>query len=535
MVTVGVYLGERETAAAVGADGTVVSAVTRPFAPMSEGDGAVLACVEQALLLSGLSARHVDHVVVAHDLSQASRVQALRSDSMMSRSHRDLRAALQQKPVREVGCLTAQAAQFRGERGNGVIIAINDGGEAGAQAFSKKGTELNCLRSLSGIRDVFRAAGYIADALGAERHEHLSLLDRYYGSPDPSVDSALSACVQADGDASVRVDIDAVERLLVETQHRCPAPLDDRDAVHVNVQRTRSALATSTLDLIADVLAQAAAQLSSGADFIGFAGSAFDSPSLVARIESRVQYAMFSPTAEPSSAALGAALLPHETVSPLRELSLGPSFTDQEIKTCLENCHLDYVYEPDWNKLYARVSALLASGALVGWFQGRLEFGSRSLGTRTILCDPSNQYARENVNMFLLRREATAPLPVSISLGEQPVVPEMSAARFRYVNADRLPVPREKLTAAVDRQGRCLAHIADQRATPELYRLLAVHRTRTGIPGLINVPLATTHGLAATPRAAIREAFGSAVDVLVLGRFLASKDYWLLRSHRADV
>jgi len=533
MVTVGLYVGEREAAAAVGADGTVVSAVTRPFAPMSGADSAVLACVEQAFLLSGVSARHVDNVVVAHESREANPLQALGFDQMASRTHRDLRAALQEKPVRQVGCLTAQAAQFRGERGNGLIIAVNDGGLADAQAFSKRGTELTCLRSLSGIRDLFRAAGYIADALGGEDHNHLAVLDRYYGSPDPSIDNALSACVQANG-ASVRVDIDAVERLLAETQRRCPARLDDREAVHVNVHRTRAVVATSTLDLIADVLARATVQLSSGADFIGFAGSAFDSPSLVAQIESRVQRAMFSPAVERSSAALGAALLPHETVSPLRELSLGPSFTDQEIKTCLENCHLDYVYEPDWNKLYARVSALLTSGALVGWFQGKLEFGSRSLGTRTILCDPSNQYARENVNVFLLRREAGAPIPVSISLGEQPIAPEMSAARFRYVNADMLPVPREKLTAAVDRQGRCLAHIADERATPELFRLLAVHRARTGVPGLINVPLGTPHGgLAATPRAAIREAFGSAVDVLVLGRFLASKDYWLLRSHRA--
>jgi predicted NodU family carbamoyl transferase len=534
MVTVGLYVGERETAAAIGADGTVVSAVTRPFGPMSGADGAVLACVEQVFLLSGLSARHVDSVVVVHDSSAANPVQALGSDYMTSRTHRDLRAALQEKPVRQVGCLTAQAAQFRGERGNGVIIAVNDGGLADAQAFSKRGTELTCLRSLSGIRDLFRAAGYIADALGAEDHEHLSVLDRYYGSPDPSIHNALSACVEANGDASVRVDIDAVERLLIEAQHRCPVRLDAREAVHVNVHRTRAVLATSTLDLIADVLAQAAVQLSSGADFIGFAGSAFDSPSLVARIESRIPFAMFSPASERSSAALGAALLPHETVSPLRELNLGPSFTDQEIKTCLENCHLDYVYEPDWNKLYARVSALLASGALVGWFQGKLEFGSRSLGTRTILCDPSNQYARENVNVFLLRREASAPIPVSISPGQQHVVPEMSAARFRYMNADMLPVPHEKLTAAVDRRGRCLAHIADERATPELFRLLAVHRARTGAPGLINVPLGTPPGgLAETPRAAIREAFGSAVDVLVLGRFLASKDYWLLRSHRA--
>ena len=532
MVTLGLYVGARESAAAIAAHGTVVSAVTRPHAPVSGSDGSVLACVEQGIQLSGFTVQDVSTVVVAHDSRHANAVEAFGSNPLTSRTQ-DLRAALQQKPLREVTCLTAEAAQLRGEGGDGVIVVVDDLGRVDAQAFSKKGGELHCLKSLSGTRDLFRVAGCVADALGAEDGEHLSVLDRYYGTPDPTIDAAMSAAVQLDADA-VRVDIDAVGRVLVEAQHRCPVPLDDREAVHVSVHRTRAALATATLNRIADVLADVAGQIGSHADFIGFAGSAFDSPALVARIESRLESAVFSPATERSAAALGAALLPHETVSPLRELSLGPSFTDQEIKTCLENCHLDYVYEPDWNKLFVRVSALLSSGAIVGWFQGRLEFGSRSLGTRTVLCDPSSPYARENVNVFLLRREANAPLPVSISVEETASVQRpMSAARFRYVNAESLPVPREKLTAAVDRQGRCLAHVADQRATPELYRLLALHRARTGVPGLLNVPLATAHGLVATPRAAIREAFGSAVDVLVLGRFLASKDYWLLRSHRA--
>jgi len=525
MVTLGLYLGARESAAAVAAHGTVVSAVTRPHAPVSGSEGSVLACVEQAIELSGFTLPDVSTVVLAHDSRYANAVEAFGSDSLTSRT-RDLRAALQQKASREVTCLTAEAALLRGEDGDGVIIAVDNLGRADAQAFAKKGGDLHCLKSLAGTRDLFRVAGCVADALGAEDRERLSVLDRYYGTPDPTIDAAMSAAVQLDADA-VRVDMDAVGRLLVEAQHRCPAPLDDREAVHVSVHRTRAALATAAVHRIADALAHVACQIGSHADFIGFAGSAFDSPALVARIESRVESALFSPATEPSAAALGAALLPHETVSPLRELSLGPSFTDQEIKTCLENCHLDYVYEPDWNKLFVRVSALLSSGAIIGWFQGRLEFGSRSLGTRTVLCDPSNPYARENVNVFLLRREASAPLPVSISVEEIASVQRpMSAARFRYMNAGSLPVPREKLTAAVDRQGRCLAHIADEQATPELYRLLALHRARTGVPGLLNVPLATAQGLVATPRAAIREAFGSAVDVLVLGRFLASNPCW---------
>lgn len=530
-MTIGLYVGDHESAAAVAAHGAVVSAVTRPRGPAFERDGGVLSCVEQSLQLSGFAAHDIGAVVVAHDTRQGNAAERLRSSWQHSQTHRSLRSALQDKPWREVSCFAAEAAQFRGETGDGVVIVIDN--RRDAQAFSTKGGELHCLKSLSGIRELFGAAAFIADALGAGDCEPLSVLDHYYGSPDPSIDAALSACVQAAGGASIRVDMDGIERVLIDAQKRSPVPLDDREAVHVNVHRTRAALATGTIDRIADTLADIASEICGDAHFIGFAGSAFESPALVARLESRLGAAKFSPASERSAAALGASLLPHEAISPLRDLNLGPSYTDQEIKTSLENCRLDYVYEPDWNKLFTRTSVLLGSGATVGWFQGKAEFGSRSLGARSILCDPSNQYARDNINVFLLRRQASAPLPISISVPPTSGVACSNApARFRYMAADNLPVPSEKLSAAVDRQGRCLAHIADERATPELYRLLAAHRVRTGVPGLINVPLASADGLARTPRAAIRETFGSAVDVLVMGRFLASKDYWLLRSRR---
>jgi predicted NodU family carbamoyl transferase len=533
MVTVGVYVGARESAVAVAAHGGIVSAVTHARGPAFEADDAVLACIDHGIQLSGRTCHDIDAVVMAHDVDQVSSAHALRSQCLASRSHAGVREVLRQKPWREVTCLTAQAAQFRGEAGDGVVIAVDDAERRDAQAFSKKGDELHCLRSLSGIGDMFRAAASIAAAVGVEGGDPISALDRYYGSPDPTIDAALSACLQTADGGSVRVDMNGIERLLVDAEKRCPAPLDDRDAVHVAVHRTRAALATGAVNRIADVLAEIALRLSEQAAFIGFAGSAFRSPALLARLESRIGQVRFSPVAERTAAALGASLLPHPAVSPLRDVNVGPTITDQEIKLALENCRLDYVYEPDWNKLFARTSVLLASGALVGWFHGKAEFGSSSFGARSILCDPSNQYARENVNVFLLRREAGAPLPVSISVAHTSDAPRcVSTPRFRYIAADSLPVAREKLGAAIDRSGRSLAHITDERATPELSRLLTVHHDRTGVPGLINVPLTSTAGLAGTPRAAIRESFGSAVDVLVMGRFLTSKDYWLLRSRR---
>ena len=125
-----------------------------------------------------------------------------------------------------------------------------------------------------------------------------------------------------------------------------------------------------------------------------------------------------------------------------------------------------------------------------------------------------------------------APLPLSLAESAWDRPPGKSASlRFQLVNAHQL-LWRDKIIAAITGQGECLLHVAGDATEPQLRRLLEIHRARTGVPGLINIPMMTAGALTITPREAVREAFGSAVDALVIGRFLVSKDYWLLRSRQ---
>jgi len=519
MVTLGAYIGDRGCAAALAVDGRVVSAVSDTRGHHARGQRALpSACVEQILGLSGLNACDITSVVLAEDRP--------------STDDHERAVALDGKPIIRVARLHAEAAQLRGEAGDGIVFAVDGGSDGHAAIFSKSGSTLRCLQAIPGIRDMLQMASAVAAALGEDAGEPWSILESCYGNAEESIETAVNAALWAEG-ASIHVDEPAVERLLADARQRCPAPLEARDSVHVSVQRTRVALATSTLNRIGDVLSNIArdTQTATGGDFIGFSGSAFESAALTARVASRLEAAMFAPVPERIGAALGAALLPNESPATVRHLSLGPAFSDQEIKADLENCRLDYVYEPDWSKLLTRSSDLLRSGATLAWFQGNLEFGERSFGSRSILCDPSSQYARENVNVFLLHRDVGAPLPVSIATEAAPSTSKRpSSVRFGYLSASCMADRRSQLTSAIDRYGRCLMHVTDEAATPVLHRLLALHYARTGVPGLINVPLTQAGCLARTPRDAVREAFGSAIDVLVVGRFLVSKDYWLLRS-----
>jgi predicted NodU family carbamoyl transferase len=95
---------------------------------------------------------------------------------------------------------------------------------------------------------------------------------------------------------------------------------------------------------------------------------------------------------------------------------------------------------------------------------------------------------------------------------------------------------QDRLAAAISDARTCTVHTVDDAGHSGLRELLDVHHASTGVPGLINVGLCDSTGaLAVTPRDAVRAAFGSAVDVLVLGRFVVSKDYWLLRSDSSRV
>jgi carbamoyltransferase len=212
-------------------------------------------------------------------------------------------------------------------------------------------------------------------------------------------------------------------------------------------------------------------------------------------------------------------------------LALGPNFTEADAKKALENCRLDYVYEPVWSRLIERAAQVLAQGKLVAWFQDSAEFGAPLLASRSVLADPSNRYARDNVNRFLRHRPDDWPIDVSIAADARGCLGSAPLSPWRFVQAPVHPEWRERLRAAVDRSGSVHAHVVPRSDGGMFHDLLAAFVRRTGVPGLINVPL---HGpgepTACSPRDAIRATYSSAVDAMVMQRFLVMKDYWLLRA-----
>jgi hypothetical protein len=463
--------------------------------------------------------------------------------------------------------------------GAGLIVIIDRMAADAGGIFRKQDGAVQYRAPIRGAGLLTRAACIVARALGVDEESAVETLAELGASDGLHVaesaqefGGAFDRALRHDleGDGGVRFDEAALRAVLERAAADSPGALTTANHPHREVQRRRRAIAAALVDreieIVAAIASAAARNDPSAATAMGFGGSFFVSPRINTRLAetladslgrptsasaspaSHVSHVTFSPVPEPVGLALGAALAvstqsAHAAAkAPLRHLGLGPSFGEDEIKETLENCRIDYVYEPDQPRLTARASQLLARGKVVAWFHGALDFGPRSLGARSILCDPSNRYARHNINEYLLRRPLDAPLAVSMPAeSAADVLDTPLTSPFMLLRGQVREDRAEPLRAALDTTRACAIHTIDRpdtranaragTAAAELHALLTAHAAATGVPGLIHCPLrALDTPTAATPRDAIGSLFTSAIDAIVISRFLVMKDYWLLRS-----
>lgn len=476
MITLGVYRGPVDHAAVIVADGVVVSAVHAPGdASRPESSSAV----ETALGLAGVRLGDVTVLSTSRDLLPGAQL---------------------------VSPEVAQAVQVRSVAPDARVAIVVDDGPGGRTTV----VDLKTLetREVVGTAALLCAARSVAREIGLDCTHPIAALESIAVPESATTPVAL---------------------LLAELSGRDLTPTQIAASPHVEIQRLRAQAATSALEELATALATVVERetVEGTSAAVAIAGTMCASPEFVARLGRRVA-AVIAPVPERFGEALGAALLRHQEVRPLPDLALGAAFSEHDIKKALENCRLDYVYEPNWSRLYARASDLLATGALIGWYQGRADFSWHSYGSRSVLCDPSRRYSRENVNVFLMNRNVHTPIPLSLETAG-PVASHQSRHRFAYSTEAPSAPAIQKLASAIDRHGRLQCHVVNPHATPEFHALLRTHRERTQVPGLLNVPMLAGGVLAPTPRDAIRETYASATDALVIGRFLVAKDYWLLR------
>ena len=202
---------------------------------------------------------------------------------------------------------------------------------------------------------------------------------------------------------------------------------------------------------------------------------------------------------------------------------LGPGYTDEEILDALKKTGLTYRRLDDPAEEGA---ALLADGKIIGWFQGRMEFGPRALGNRSILADPRDPHMVARINDTVKFREPFRPFAPSVLEGhvseyfdppqDSPFMSKVSPIRTEK----RGEVPA---VTHVDGTGR-LQTVAESQA-PLYHRLIDAFRRRTGIPMILNTSFnVKDEPIVCTPSEAIRCFSSTGMDGLILGNCLLEKE-----------
>ncbi len=204
---------------------------------------------------------------------------------------------------------------------------------------------------------------------------------------------------------------------------------------------------------------------------------------------------------------------------------LGPDFTDEQIEQQLAWAKLDYRRVDDVAEATAE---LLVQNKVIGWFQGRMEFGPRALGARSLLASPIDPAMQQRLN-DLKDREDFRPVAPAVpveALGDwfAPAAANDGASPFMLFVYDVVDGQSERIPSACHTDRTARVQTVDARTNPRFHALLSAFGRRTGVPVLVNTSFNVRgEPVVCTPRAAIEAFFSTPLDALVIGSFILEK------------
>ena len=234
------------------------------------------------------------------------------------------------------------------------------------------------------------------------------------------------------------------------------------------------------------------------------------------------------PASSDDGVALGAALAPYLDkggrlpMKAMRHAYLGPSFDDDAIESSLRTYKLRFsrVNDPA-----ATAAEWLSRGKILGWFQGRMEFGPRALGSRSILADPRDPEMNAKVNNAVKFREWWRPFAPSLKReAASSFLEGVTDSPFMILTAQVRPEKRSVIPAVTHVDGSARPQTVEKGVNLLYWRLIDEFEKRTGVPVVLNTSFNLRgEAIVHTPTDALRTFFSSGMDALVIGSFLVEK------------
>ena len=229
-------------------------------------------------------------------------------------------------------------------------------------------------------------------------------------------------------------------------------------------------------------------------------------------------------------------------------IGLGPSFTNEEIETLLQNHGLTYKKMSD-EDLYKYCANALNEQQIIGWFQGRMEFGPRALGYRSIIADPRSADMQKKMNLKIKFRESFRPFapavmeefadeyfenPASSQLLAYYMLTTASVAQKHLKNVETfntvenkislLGMNRSTINAVTHLDGSARVQVVREKDNSKFYKLLQEFHAETGMPMVVNTSFNVRgEPIVCTPEDALYCFFASNIDLLVLENFVLEK------------
>ena len=304
------------------------------------------------------------------------------------------------------------------------------------------------------------------------------------------------------------------------------APDEEIDERHADVAASAQLVTEEVvLDLVRDLHGRTGRR-----DLCLAGGVAFNSV-MNGRIieESPFERVYVQPAAGDAGCSLGAALLTHHRERPgagrteMRHAYLGPAYDSAECAGALRDAGLAFETLAD-DELLPRVARMIAGGAVVGWFQGRAEFGPRALGNRSFLADPRRDDMRDLLNRKVKLREWFRPLAPSLleeSAGD--FLARGHTDPFMVTVADVLESRRADIPAVVHVDGSARPQTVSRRTNPRYWRLIREFEAVAGVPVLLNTSFNVQEPIVLTPADAIATFRRVSFDALVLEDHLVAR------------
>jgi carbamoyltransferase len=263
------------------------------------------------------------------------------------------------------------------------------------------------------------------------------------------------------------------------------------------------------------------------------------------------------PAAGDAGGAVGAALAAYYTGSGIsRALNgapdgmagafLGPAFNEGDIRLRLVAEGARFQVIDDERALLNRTAQALADGHAVGWFQGRMEFGPRALGNRSILADPRSTEMQRTLNLKVKYRESFRPFAPAVLAEDVDawfdldraspymlLVADVAHAHRNQLNSgdqllsglEKLKIPRSDIPAVTHVDNSARVQTVHRETNPRFHGLLSAFKEKTGCPVLVNTSFNVRgEPIAHTPEDAFRCLMGTEIEMLVVGNCVLYKD-----------